>query len=134
MSVRIGIVGAIALLAIGLQGCTAALLGGGAAAGAGAVAYSKGEYQRVYEAPVDRTAQAAVAALEQLDLVVDRREQVAPDQTRIEANKPDGTRITVALTPGGPETTMARIRVGVLGDEGLSRLIDRRIAENLGTR
>lgn len=129
---RIAILG-LAVLALAVQGCVAAALGG-AAAGAGAVAYQKGEYQGVYRAPLDRTATAAVTALQQLDLTVDRQEQVAPDQTQIEARKPDGTKITVALTPSGGDTTIAKIRVGTLGDEGLSRMIDRRIADNLGTQ
>jgi hypothetical protein len=121
---------AVALVAWGLQGCVA-LLGG--AAGAGAVAYSKGDYERVYQAPVARTADATVSALEQLDLTVDRREQVAPDKTEIRALKPDGTPITIGLTPRGADATFASIRVGVMGDEGFSRMIDQRIAQNLGT-
>jgi hypothetical protein len=131
MRTRIGMVVAVALPGSGLQGC-AALLGG--AAGAGAGAYSKGDYERVYQAPVDRTAEATVSALEQLQVTVDRREQVAPDKAEIQALKPDGTRITIGLTPRGSDATFASIRVGVLGDEGLSRMIDQRIAENLGAR
>ena len=131
MTISMRTIAAIALCGLAAQGCVAAALGG-AAAGAGAVAYQKGEFRSVYKAPLDRTADATESALRALDLTVDRRLQVAPDQTRIDAHKPDGTAVTVALTPSAPDSTIARIRVGMLGDEGLSRMIDRRIAENLG--
>lgn len=92
-----------------------------------------GDLETSYPAPVDRTAQATLTALQQLDLRVEGSSAGAGNERTIEGRKADGTRVTVWLGPAG-EMTVARIRVGTFGDAKLSRQIDRRIGENLGTR
>jgi len=123
---------AIALCGLAVQGCVAAAVGG-AAAGAGVVTYRRGEFRTVHAASLDRTAEATMTALQDLALVVDGQQQVSPSERRIEARKPDGTRVRVGLTPNAPDSTLVTIRVGTFGDEGMSRIIDRRLTENLGT-
>jgi hypothetical protein len=119
----------LACLGLALQGCTA-LLGG--AAGAGAAAYATGDLETSYQAPVDRTAQATLAALQQLDLQPAGSVPGSGNEVTIEGRRADGTPVRVWLGPAG-DMTVGRIRVGTFGDTELSRQIDRRIVENLRT-
>jgi hypothetical protein len=114
------------------QGCGALVAGGaGAAAGAGTVAYVRGELQSTYPASFDRTWNATLAALQESDLRVTETERDGAQGT-INARRTDDTAVTVNLERAGPGTTTVKIRVGVFGDEELSRAIHRRIASQLG--
>ncbi|HXH12916.1 MAG TPA: DUF3568 family protein [Alphaproteobacteria bacterium] len=114
------------------QGCGALVAGGaGAAAGAGTVAYVRGELQSTYPASFDRTWNATLGALQESNLRVTETERDGAKGT-INARTADDTSVTVNLETAGPGTTAAKIRVGVFGDEEMSTAIHRRIASRLG--
>jgi len=119
------------LLSFILQGCVLLAIGTGAAAGAGAVAYIKGELQTTYAAPLEQAYQATLNALEDLDYRI-LSTQKDGTEGEIEAKRVGGDSVKVKLSVSGPETTLVKIRVGIFGDEAASRTIERRIASRLG--
>jgi uncharacterized lipoprotein len=115
-----------------LQGCGALLAGGaGAAAGAGTIAYVRGEAQSTYPASFERTWNATLGALQEANLKVQDTDQDGSQGT-IKAVQADDKNVNVALEPAGPGTTSVKIRVGTFGDEETSRAIHQRIASRLG--
>lgn len=118
---------ALVALAALLQGCAALVAGG---AGAGAVAYVKGEYRITYDAPLEKTWDATFQALKQMDITVYNSVK-AGKEPRIEGTRKDGTNVRVAFETPSAEKTTVKIRVGKFGDEEASRAIDRRIYEEL---
>ena len=114
-----------------LQGC-AALVVGGAAAGAGVatVSYIKGELQTTYAASLNPTWEASMAALKDLEITV---ASIQKDATGgiIEATRADGTRVKITLSPAGPDTTSVKIRIGFFGDREASMAIHRQIESKL---
>jgi len=125
----------LALLGVSfmVQGCALLLVGAGAGAGVGTYAYVKGELQTTYGASVDRTWNATLSALRDLNIrVVSTRKDITEGD--IEAAKADGTRVRIDLLKAGPDTTTVKIRVGTFGDEEFSKLIHRRIADILGIK
>ena len=106
-------------------------VGAGAAAGAGTVAYIKGELQTNYASPLDETWQAALSALQDLGYRI-ISSQKDGTEGEIEARRIGGDKVRVGLSVSGPETTLVKIRVGVFGDEAVSRTIERKIASGLG--
>ncbi|MEW6443002.1 MAG: DUF3568 family protein [bacterium] len=118
-------------LGLALQGCALLAAGaGGAAIGAGAVAYREGKLETTYPATLDKTWEAALASLQSLQIPL---ESTRKDNTggEIRARRPDETPVTLELETAGPETTRATIRVGLLGDEAVSREISREISSKL---
>lgn len=116
------------LCVILLQGCVAAVVGAGA--GAGAVAYIKGELQTTYAAPLSKTWDAAMSALKELEITVVTTQMDATRGT-IEASRADGSRVKIDMKATGIDTTSVSIRVGILGDQAASRTINDKIAANL---
>jgi hypothetical protein len=114
-----------------LEGCVLLAIGTGAAAGAGAVAYLKGELQTTYATPLDQTYQATQDALGDLDY---RILSTQKDRTEgeIEAKRVGGDSVKVKLSVPGEGTTLVKIRVGIFGDEAASRTIERKISSRLG--
>ncbi len=127
------VVKGIALLLLSLvlilQGCVAAVIGAGA--GAGTIAYIKGELQTTYAASLNRTWEATLAALNDLEIKVHSTQKDATEGV-IEASKADGTKVKLNLKPASPDTTIVKIRVGILGDEEVSRIISHQISKRLG--
>jgi hypothetical protein len=114
-----------------LQGCVLLAIGTGAAAGAGVVAYIKGELQTTYATPLDQTYQATLDALEDLDYRI-LSTQKDGTEGEIEAKRVGGDGVKVKLSVSGRGTTLVKIRVGIFGDEAASRTIERKIASRLG--
>lgn len=114
-----------------LQGCVALVAGAGA--GAGTVAYIRGELQTTYAAPLGRTWDAAVGALKDLAITVKTTKKDELGGT-IDAARADGTAVKIALESVGPGTTSVKIRVGIFGDEEASKAINRKIADRLGVK
>jgi len=114
-----------------LQGCMLLALGAGAAAGAGTVAYVKGELQTTYAASLDRTWNATLETIKDLDfrIIATQKDETEGD---IEAKKIGGDKVRIVLSIAGPGTTLVKIRVGIFGDEAASRAISNRIASRLG--
>jgi len=116
-----------------LQGCILLAVGAGAAAGVGAVAYLKGELQTTYAASLDRTWEASLDALKDLNYRVISSEKGGAEGN-IEAKLVGGDEVKISLSIPGPGTTLVKIRVGVFGDESVSRTINSKIASNLGVQ
>ena len=114
-----------------LQGCVALVVGAGA--GAATVAYIGGELQTTQQAAFNRTWEASQGAMKDLEFKVNSSHKDATGGI-IEAEKADGTKIKLKLKPEGTDTTSVKIRVGVFGDEDVSKLINRQISKRLGTR
>jgi hypothetical protein len=96
------------------------------------VAYVKGELQSTYAAPFDRTWRATLAALRDADMKVTDTQRDSTQGTITATSAKDET-VRVNLEQAGPGTTAVKIRVGVFGDEEVSRALHRRIASRLGT-
>ena len=129
-----GMMLALFCVSFALPGCNALLrAGAGPGAGAATYAYVKGELQTTYGASFDRTWNATLSALRDIDIkVVGTRKDTL--EGNIEATKADGTKVRIDLVKAGPDTTTVKIRVGVFGDEEPSRLIHRKIADILGIK
>jgi hypothetical protein len=131
MRVIKGMMLALLSMSFMVQGCALLLVGAGA--GAGTYAYVKGELQTTYGASVDRTWNATLSALKDLNMRVEWTKKDVLEGN-IEATKPDGTKVKIDLIKAGPDTTTVKIRIGVFGDEEASRLIHRKIADILGIK
>jgi len=116
-----------------LQGCVLLAVGAGAGAGVGTVAYIKGELQTTYASSLDRTWEATLGALKDLDIkvIATEKDKIKGD---IEARKADGTKVKIALSQAGTGTTLVKIRVGLFGDDASSRAINGQIASRLGVK
>jgi len=116
-----------------LQGCMLLAAGAGAGAGVATVTYIKGELQTTYPTSLDKTWDATLLALRDLDIKViyTERDKI---NGNIEARRNDGTKIKISLTQEGTGTTLLKIRVGVFGDDSYSRAINSRIASRLGVK
>jgi len=104
------------------SGCVALLVGGAAAAGAGTVAYVRGELRSTEDAPFERAWAAAQRALRDLEIPVTAQEKDGLSG-RITARAAGDRKVTVRLRKVTGTTTEIRIRVGTWGDEAASRQI-----------
>jgi hypothetical protein len=111
-----------------LVGCGAIVAG--AAAGAGAIAYMRGELEATEEAPLDAVVAATHAAIDDLELRLISTEADAYSG-KIAAETARGTDIGISLKRVSDNVTEIHIRVGVFGDEDLSRLIHEKIQSHL---
>jgi ABC-type glycerol-3-phosphate transport system substrate-binding protein len=115
----IGLAALLIALAV-LAGCVGLVVG--AAAGAGAVAYVRGELQAQESAPIGKVLTAAKGAIEDLKLTL--ISATADDyKGKVRAATAEGTKITIELKHVGKDVTSVHVRVGTLGDETLSRQI-----------
>lgn len=113
-------------------GCTALAIAGAAAAGvAGTYIYTEGRLESVEKAPLDRVYEATVRAMQDLEFELKEQSKDAL-QARVVALRADKSEVKVALEHKADETTDVRIRVGVIGDEAVSRTVLERIRRNLG--
>ncbi|MEP9411642.1 MAG: DUF3568 family protein [Candidatus Brocadia sp.] len=110
-------------------GCVAALLVGGGA-GAGTVAYLKGELKSTEEASIGQVWHAAQKAMKDLEFAVTSEEKDALSAKLIARGAGD-TKVEINLERVSENLTTVRIRVGVFGDESLSRLILERIKKHI---
>lgn len=86
----------------------------------------------VESASLEDVYQASEAALRDLDLEVQKREQRAL-AAQLSAEEADGTNVTVDLEQLNDNTTRLAIKVGTFGDESISRMVLDKIRANLGT-
>lgn len=124
------VTGALLLVALASSGCVALLVGGAAAAGAGTVAYVRGELQSTLDAPFDRAWTATVRALGDLGMPVTAQEKDGLSG-RITARAAGDRKVTVQLRKVSGTATEVRIRVGTWGDEAASRQILEQIQRRL---
>jgi hypothetical protein len=101
-------------------GCAALVVGG--AAGAGAVAYVRGELKSMEDASLNRVWVAARQAMTNLEFSLTSEEKDAFNGILIAQGAGD-KKITVTLARKSDLVTEVRIRVGTFGDEAMSRKI-----------
>jgi hypothetical protein len=111
-------------------GCGAIIAG--AAAGAGAVAYIRGELEATEAAPIGQVFDATKAVVDELQFKVLSADADAYEG-KVHAETARGKEIGITLERESDAVTTIRIRVGVFGDENLSRLIHERIRARLKT-
>lgn len=109
------------------SGCIVVAAG---AAGAGAVAYIRGELQATLSQTLEATDQAANKALTQLQLVKINETKDAFIAI-LTARTADDKKVEIKLTKVSAESTKVQIRVGVFGDETRSMAILDKIKANL---
>ena len=114
------------LLACGMaglvSGCAVLLIGGGAAVGAGTVAYIRGELKATEEVSLNRVWSAALTAVKDLGFAEKEKSKDALS-ARLVARGADDKNITIRLKRKTDTITEIRIRVGTFGNESISRLI-----------
>jgi hypothetical protein len=108
-------------------GCIAVAAAG---AGAGTVAYIRGELEGSVNAPLDAADRATNRAAEQLRFAKINEGSDALARIIILRTAED-KKIEVRLTHTSDPITRVRIRVGLFGDEPLSRLLLEKIQANL---
>src|SRR3972149_3516137 len=110
------------------SGCAALLIGGGA--GAGTVAYLKGELKSTEEASIDKTWQAAQETMNDLEFVITSKEKDT-FSAKLIAYRANDKKVEMYLQKASENTTEVKIRVGVFGDESLSRIILESLTKHL---
>lgn len=110
-------------------GC-AVLLVGGAAAGAGTVVYVKGELQATEDVPLEQAWAAARSALTTMQMVVSAEQKDALNG-QLTARAPGDKRVVVRVTKITGTTSEIGVRVGLWGEEALSREILEHIRKQL---
>ncbi len=118
-----------ALLTLG-SGCFLVAVGAAGAAGAGTVAYIRGDLDASVAGTVDGVGKATNQALQQLQFAKINEGKSAIDAS-ITARTGQDRKITIKLDRTGENLTRVRIRVDTFGDETLSRLILDKIKSNL---
>lgn len=111
----------------GLSGCLAVAAG---AAGAGTVAYIRGELDAPISRSLDDVDRAANRAADQLHFAKINEGSDALSRV-ITLRTAEDKKIEVRLSRTTDTLTRVRIRVGVFGDEALSRLLLDKIQANL---
>lgn len=106
-------------LATLLSGCVVVAAG---AAGAGAVAYVRGELESNISRSVDDVFQATQRALGNLEFAKISEQKSAVDAVLVSRTALD-KKIEIKLQRTGDKMTKVKIRVGLLGDETLSMTI-----------
>jgi len=114
------------MMTVVLQGCLVAAVG----AGAGTVAYMRGDMEAVEAKDIDAVYAATKKAVEQLELKVssDTKDALSAE---IVARDAQDKKITIKLKSTTEDTTQISIRVGTFGSETTSRLIHDQIKKNL---
>lgn len=114
-----------------LTGClAAAAVGGGAVAGAGTIAYLRGELKSTEGYPFATVWAATVKAVEQLEFIVVNKVNDAVSGT-YEVVTADNKTVHINVNRVGDNITEVKIRVGTFGDETLSRYILNKIQSNI---
>jgi hypothetical protein len=113
-------------MAVFIQGCVIAAVG----AGAGTVAYVRGDLQTVESKSLDDVYEAAEKAIKELGLNVTKKTKDAMSATIVARDAQD-KKITIKLSASTEETTKLSIRIGVFGSETKSRRIYEEIKKNL---
>jgi hypothetical protein len=108
-------------------GCFAVVAAG---AGAGAVAYVRGELESAVDANFDRALRASQRTIEQLQFAKVSEKKDALVATLLARNA-DDKRIEIRVESEGTNRAKVKIRVGIIGDESLSLTILDKIKSNL---
>jgi hypothetical protein len=107
-------------------GCAVALVG----AGAGTVAYIRGDLEAMLDDDINSAYQASLKSLEQLEIAPTSKVKDALT-AKIIGRDADDKKITIRLTSTAEGLTKLSIRIGLIGNETKSRIIYERIKKNL---
>ena len=113
---------------IALSGCAGLLVGAGA--GVGTYAYIQGELKRNYDAPVDRVWQASLAAVKELRLRIESKQQDAFGGV-IKGKMADDKSYEISLKRISDKSTDVGVRIGTFGDRIKSEAIHDKIHSKL---
>lgn len=108
------------------QGCVVAAVG----AGAGTVAYVRGDLEVVEREKLDAVYKATEKAISELELAVSKKTKDAMSAEIIARDSQD-KKIKIKLSATAEGTTKLSIRAGLFGDETKSMLIYEQIKKNL---
>ncbi len=111
-------------------GCWFAAVGVGAAAGAGTIAYLKGELKALEDANIDRVWRATEGAVNELNFIVTNKVKDAVS-AKLDALTADNKNVHITLKRKTDSLTEITIRIGTFGNEELSRLILEKIQKRL---
>lgn len=101
---------------VSLSGCAAAMIGGAGAAGAGTVAYIRGDTEAIVEASLPEVKSATRQTIDELGLfMIDQ--QADRTLAAYTLRNAEDVKITIALEPLTSRTTKVRVRYGIWGDE-----------------
>ena len=109
------------------QGCMVAAVGIGAA---GTIAYVRGDLEAVESHSLDEVYEAALKAVEELELRFIYKTKDALTAT-INARDAQDKKVKITLKRTAEQTTKISIRIGTFGSETKSRLIYQTIRDNL---
>lgn len=112
------------------SGCALFVVGAAAGAGAAGYAWVDGEIKTTESASMDRTWNAALAAMKDLEFPVTSQAKDALE-ANLTARNASNTSISIKLKNLSNTSTEIRIRVGTFGDESMSRLILNKINNHL---
>jgi hypothetical protein len=113
-------------------GCALFAAGAGVAAGVGAAEYVLGELKQAYAAPMEKAWNASLAAAGEMKMKITEKSIDNLDQNRVIKGKTeDGKDFQISLEALSKDVTMAKVRIGVFGDEAYSKKIQEAIGKNL---
>ena len=116
----------LSVLALVAGGCIVVAAG----AGAGTVAYVRGDLEPTFEASVDKVYDATLKSMEQLELMPTQKNKDSLGSEIIARTSAD-KKVTIKTTRVAENLTKVSIRIGIFGDESLSRAIHDKIKTNL---
>ena len=111
---------------IAVQGCAVALVG----AGAGSVAYLKGDLEAVLDKNVDQAYQATLKALDKLEISATKKEKDALSAVIIGRTAED-KKVAIKLKAAENNLTKLSIRIGMFGNRAQSQVIYDEIRKHL---
>lgn len=114
-----------------INGCVTTAVGGGPNAAAGTYSYLSRTLEVIYGIPLADVWPRALAAIESLQLHIDRQ-RIDGLGGEIQARRPDGTTVHVDLKPIGDHSTSVMVRVGTFGDREMSERVQRTIRQQVG--
>ena len=126
---RLQLIALLCCFLIGLSACSRkwAVIGAAAAAvGTGAYFYVKGDLKRNYEAPMDKTWDATIKALEELKINVESQNHDALTGV-IKGKMADEKSFEINLKRVGDNLTEVGVRIGTFGDRERSEVIHNKI-------
>jgi len=112
----------VCVIGLLFTGCAAALIAGGAAAGAGTVLYVGGDLESSFERSYDDVWQASLDGVKSLGLRPTKRDK-QPKRGLIKTRRLDDKLVTIKVIPQTKNTTKVSIRVGTFGDKESSKEI-----------
>ena len=130
---RLQLVAVLCCFLIGLSACSRkwAVIGAAAAAvGAGAYYYVKGDLKRTYEAPMDKTWEATIKAVEELKLTVESQKHDGLSGV-IKGKTADDKSFEINLKRLTENSTEVGVRIGTFGDRTKSEAIHDKIQSHL---